>query len=644
MPNMIPKENRNTIPQIIQGNYKKWGHQTAMCMKKFGIWQRYSWKDYYENVKYFSLGLVNLGLEPGDVVCIIGDNEPEWFWGEFATQAAGGIATGIFVDSIPSAVKYIAAHSDAQFAVVNDQEQTDKFLEIKDELPLLKKVIYWDPKGLKNYDDPILISFTEVIKLGKRYDKEHPGLFEQNVDKVKEDDTAFIYYTSGTTGLPKGAALTHRALINTAQGFISRYPLGENDDLISNFPAAWVGDSFFATIPHLLTGARLNFPEEPETIAEDTREVGPNFVIYGPRQWEGLVSEIQVKMIDAHPLKRFTYNLFLPVGYRIADIKLQGKTPNLFWRALYGIAYWLLFRPLKDKLGLSKVRFAVTGSSVLSLDTFRLIHAIGIELRQNYGSTEAGLISSHGKGEIHFESVGRPALGTEVRITDESELLVRGDCMFNGYHKDPEKTATTLMGGWCHTGDAVNIDDAGHLIFMDRLEHMGELSSGIKYAPQYIEGRLRFSPYIKDAMVIGGRDKEFVSAIINIDFAMVGKWAERNSIPYTTFVDLSQKKEVADLVQKDLVRVNSYLPEPARVRKFVLMHKEFDPDEAELTRTRKLRRDFMEERYKELIDTLYKDRKEINVKAPVTYRDGRKGMVTTSIKVRTVSEGLTENG
>jgi long-chain acyl-CoA synthetase len=641
---MVSRKTGHTIPHIIQDNYEKWGHQTAMCMKKFGVWQRYDWKDYYQNVKYFSLGLISLGLEPGDVVCIIGDNEPEWFWGEFAAQAAGGIATGIFVDSIPSEVKYIAAHSDAKFAVVNDQEQTDKFLEIKDELPSLKRVIYWDPKGLKNYDDPMLIGFSEVIKLGKEYEKAHPGLFEQNIEKVKEDDVAFIYYTSGTTGLPKGAILSHRALITTAREFIRRYPLNKNDDLISNFPAAWVGDSFFATIPHLLTGARLNFPEEPETIAEDTREVGPNFVIYGPRQWEGLVSEIQVKMIDAHPLKRFTYNLFLPVGYRIADAKLQGKTPNLFWRALHGIAYWLLFRPLKDRLGLSKVRFAVTGSSVLSLDTFRLIHAIGVELRQNYGSTEAGLISSHSEGEIHFESVGRPALGTEVRITDEGELLVRGDCMFSGYHKDPEKTATALIDGWCHTGDAVNIDKEGHLIFMDRLEHMGELRSGIKYAPQYIEGRLRFSPYIKDAMVIGGRDKEFVSAIINIDFAMVGKWAERHSIPYTTFVDLSQKKEVADLVQKDLVRVNSYLPEPARVRKFVLMHKEFDPDEAELTRTRKLRRDFMEERYKELIDTLYKDGKEITLKAPVTYRDGRKGMVTTSIKVRTVSEGLTENG
>jgi len=633
---MMPMDSQDTIPKLILRNYEKWSQRSAMCMKNFGVWQRYSWREYYERVKYFSLGLISLGLEPGDVVCIIGDNEPEWFWGEFATQAAGGIVTGIFVDCIPSEVKYIAEHSGAKFAIVNDQEQTDKFLEIKDELPLLKKVIYWDPKGLRNYDDPILTSFTEVIELGREYEQTHPGLFEQDVAKGKGSNTAFIYYTSGTTGLPKGAVLSHQALINTARAFVDRYPLNETDDLISNFPAAWVGDSFFATIPHLLSGARLNFPEEPETVAEDTREVGPNFVIYGPRQWESLVSEIQVKMFDANPLKRFVYNLFLPVGYKISDMNFQGKKPNLFWRALYGIAYLLLFRALKDQLGLSKVRFAVTGSSVLSLDTFRLIHAIGIELRQNYGSTEAGLISSHGKGEIKFESVGRPALGTEVRITDEGELLVRNNSLFNGYHKDSAKATETLVNGWCHTGDAVNIDESGHLLFIDRLEHMGQLRSGIKYAPQYVEGRLRFSPYIKDAMVIGGKDKDFVSAILNIDFAMVGKWAERNRIPYTTFVDLSQKEEVANLVQKDLVRVNGYLSEPARVRRFVLLHKEFDADEAELTRTRKLRREFMEARYKDLIEAIYDEGKEINVKAPVTYRDGRKGVVTTSIKVRNI--------
>ena len=268
-----------------------------MCVKKRGIWHRYTWSEYYNNVRYFSLGLLKLGLQKGDVVCIIGDNEPEWFWGEFAVQAAGGIVTGAFVDSIPSELKYIVAHSSSKFAIVNDQEQSDKFLEICGELPDLKKIIYWDPKGLNNYEDPLLISFNSVIELGREYGKANPGAFEQNLLDMKPDDTAFIYYTSGTTGLPKGAIVTHRALVNTARGFAGIYPLDEKDDLISNFPAAWVGDSYFATIPHLLTGARLNFAEEPETIAEDTREVGPDFAIYGPRQWESIVSEIQPKRL-----------------------------------------------------------------------------------------------------------------------------------------------------------------------------------------------------------------------------------------------------------------------------------------------------------------------------------------------------------
>ncbi|MFA5399377.1 MAG: AMP-binding protein [Dehalococcoidia bacterium] len=622
-----------TIPQLIEANHRRWSGQTAMCVKRRGIWQRYSWTEYYNRVKYFSLGLVSLGLKKGDVVCIIGDNEPEWFWGEFAVQAAGGVATGAFVDSIPSELKYIANHSGARFALVNDQEQTDKFLEMCDELPALQKIIYWDPKGLGNYDDPRLLSFDAVMKMGAAYEEAASGLFEQNVSEGRPDDTAFIYYTSGTTGLPKGAVLTHRALVNTARGFVSVYPLDGNDDLVSNFPAAWVGDSYFATIPHLLTGARLNFAEEPDTIAEDTREVGPDFAIYGPRQWESLVSEIQVKITDAHPLKRFFYHLLMPVGYKMAEFKFDDAKPGLFWSTLYRLAHLMLLRPLKDRLGLSNVRFAVTGSSVLSLDTFKLIHALGIELRQTYASTEAGFISSHTRGDIDFQSVGRPALGVEVRVSGEGELLVRSDCTFTSYLGEPEKTSLIKKDGWVHTGDAVNISDKGHLIFLDRLEHMGSLVSGARYAPQYIEGRLRFSPYIKDAMVIGGKDKSFVATMINIDFAMVGKWAERNGITYTTFVDLSQKQEVADLVRKDLLRVNSYLPELSRVRRYMLLHKEFDPDESELTRTRKLRREFMEMRYKPVIDAIYGGEESLKVDASVTYRDGRKGNVSTLIRI-----------
>jgi long-chain acyl-CoA synthetase len=326
----------------------------------------------------------------------------------------------------------------------------------------------------------------------------------------------------------------------------------------------------------------------------------------------------------------------MPVGYKVAEMKLAGQRPGLYWRALNGVAMALLFRPLKDYLGLSRVKLAVTGSSVLSLDTFKMIHALGIELRQNYASTEAGFISSHGEGETSFESVGRPAVGTDVRLTDEGELLIKSDCMFSGYFKDEAKTAEGFTGEWFRTGDAVHINERGHIIFLDRLKDMGELRSGTKFAPQYIEGRLRFSPYIRDAMVLGDKEKDFVSAIINIDFAMASKWAQRHHLNYTTFVDLSQKAEIAELVKKDLLRVNSYLPETSRVKKFVLLHKEFDADEAELTRTRKLRRGFMNERYRDLIDAIYTADREIKVEAPVTYRDGRQGIVTTVIKVRSV--------
>ncbi|WP_275477472.1 AMP-binding protein [Dehalogenimonas alkenigignens] len=626
-----------TIPGLIKRNAEQWPDKAAMCYKNLGVWHRYTWSDYFNKVKHFSLGLIKLGLKPGDIVAIIGDNEPEWFWGEFAVQAAGAIPTGIFVDAVPDEVKFVVNHSGARFALANDQEQADKFLEIRDAAPQLKKVIYWDPKGLKNYDDPLLTGFREVVEMGMEFEKEHPGLFEENLGKIKPADTAFIYYTSGTTGTQKAAILTHKALIATASGFVTRYPLDQKSDLISNFPAAWVGDSFFATVPHILSGARLNFPEEPETIASDTREIGPHFAIYGPRQWEGIVSDIQVKMMDAHPFKRLAYKALLPVGYRMAEARLSGVEPSAFWKALGKASDGVMFRPLKDRLGLSRVRWAVTGSSVLALDTFKLIHAIGIELRQNYASTEAGFISSHGQGDIAFESVGRPALNTEVRLTGEGELYVRSDCMFSGYYKDEAKTKESFApGGWFRTGDAVNINEAGHIVFLDRLKDMGELRSGVKFAPQYIEGRLRFSPYIKDAMVLGDKEKDFAAAIINIDFAMVSKWAQNHHLNFTTYVDLSQRKEIADLVNKDIARVNSFLPEHSRVRKFVILHKEFDPDEAELTRTRKLRRGAMYQRYADLIEAMYAENKEVKVEAPVTYRDGRKGVVTTSIKVRSL--------
>ena len=633
---------RDTLPKLISYNCKTGPFRTAMCIKRFGIWQRYTWEDYYRMVKFLSLGMIGLGLKTGDVVCIIGDNKPQWLWAEFAVQAAGAIATGMFVDSIPAEVRYIANHSKARFAVVNDQEQTDKFLEIKDDLPDLEKIIYWNPKGMKDYDDPLLIYFDEVLRKGKEYEEASPGFFENRIRKCNGRDPAFIYYTPGTTGLPKGAILSHHALINTTLSFLGRYQIDENDDLVSNFPAAWIGDGFFATLPHLITGARLNFPEEPETIAVDTREIGPTLIANGPRQWENLVREIRERMSHAGPLQRLAWRRFLPIGYRIADARFRGDAVGRMMRLKHRIANTILFRPLQDRLGLSRVKFAVTGGAVLSLDIFRMIHAIGIDLRQNYATTEAGFVSCHHEGEIRPESVGRPVVGTEVRVSDEGELLVRSDGLFRGYYRDDERSAKVLAGGWCRTGDAVSIDDDGHLIFMDHFEHMGTLSTGARYSPQYVEGRLRFSSHIQNAIVIGGRDRPFVSAILNIDAGAIRRWAERNRLPHSGVLDLAQRKEVAGLVENDLAAVNDYLPEAVRIKKFVLLHKEFDPDEAELTRTRKLRRAFIEERYRELISAIYRGAGEVETGTPVTYRDGRSDGETINIKIWAVSGEVTD--
>lgn len=606
-----------------------------MRKKNLGICNEYTWKHSYENVKHFSLGLISIGLKEGEKVLIIGDNEPEVSWAQLAVGAALGTVTECFSDSIPSEVQYIATQSNSSYAVVNDQEQIDKFLQIKDELPSLKKIIYWDPKGLQNYDDPLLLSFKEVLKCGKEYAQSHPSLFEENVAKGDSEDIAFIYYTSGTSGLPKGAMISHRALINSSSYFLSLAPCSEKDEYFSLFPVGSIGYSLFGIVPHLLNGPKLNFPEEPETVQEDIREIGPQTLIYGPRQWESLTSTVRVKINDTSPIRRLLYNLFLPLCYRRADLAYRKTRPSPLWRFLTVLGEAIVFRPLKDRMGLSKSKIAITGSAAMGSDTFRFWSAMGIRLRQVYASTEAGFISAHDEDNIRFETVGQPLVQT--RLSDEGEVLVTGDCLFSGYYNNPARTADVLIDGWFHTGDAAYINDEGHIIFLDRLADMKELASGAKYAPQHIESRLRFSPFIKDAVVIGGSDKEYVSAILNIDFENVGKWAENHRIPYTTFVDLSQKEETAELARKDVERVNRDLPNQSRIRKYVLLHKEFDADESELTRTRKVRRTFFEERYSNLLEAIYcEGTEEVPVEAGVTYRDGRKGMVKTALRIRSV--------
>lgn len=631
------RQTGDTLPKLFLQNYKKYGrNKLAMRKKKLGIWQRYTWQDCYDKVKYFSLGLISLGLGPGDKVAVLGDNDPEWYWTEIAAQAAGGVALGIFTDAIPSEVKYIADHSDSKFIVARDQEQVDKILQIKGDLPLLKKLIFWDPLGLNHYDDPLMMKFDAVLEKGRQYEVQHPGLFEQNIEKTRPEDTAVLCYTSGTTGLPKGVMMTHNNFISSIRSWFQVSPHLETDDYVSYMSPAWVPEQSQGITGWLVCGNIVNFPEEPETSQEDTREIGPQVILYGPRLWESLASTIQAKIMDTSWSKRLVYNLCLPVGYRVAALTSNKQKPNLLWRGLFRLCDLVVFRPLKDKIGLVRARDCFTAGSYLSPDALMYFRAIGCNLKQLFAATEVAMVTSHLDGDVRSETVGPPLPGVQIKITEEGEILIKSPGVVPGYYKNPEATRKAINDGWFHTGDAGYLDKAGHLIYWDRVSELLELAGGQKFAPQYIEGRLKFSPYIKDVMAIGGKERPYVAVIIIIDYENVGRWAERNHVSYTTFTDLSQKNEVLALVRKDVLRINGTLPPAATIRKFANLHKEFDPDEAELTRTRKLRRSVMEQRYGDLLKAVYSNTNEFTAEATITYRDGRKGKVATSIKIQTI--------
>jgi long-chain acyl-CoA synthetase len=623
----------DTIPKLFVEQYRKFGDdKTAVSQKDLGIWQSYTWKHQYEVVKYFSLGIISLGLKPGDTVSIVGDSDRHWYWTRWAVLAAGGIVAGMYADSIPSELKYVAEDSDSKFVVADDQEQVDKMLEIKDELPLLEKVIYWDPKGLRNYDDPILISYARVMEIGREYEREHPDAFTDNIAVVKPDDTAYLVYTSGTSAAPKGAILSHRCIMAGCAGYLRAEPAYENDRFFAPPTPAWIAGPLWSLMA-LMSGAVMFYPEEPDTLQEDTREIAPEMVLYGARFWESIASTVLAKMTDASKLKRLMYFLFQPVGYKVAYLRMDNITPGLFWKSLYRVADWLVFRPLRDKFGLIRTRVGITAGAMTSPDTFVFFNAIGIRLKQSYGLTEVIPITHHRDGEIRFESVGPPVMGSEVRISDEGEILVRAPNVFGGYHKLPEKSAEIIENGWLRTGDAGHIAEDGHIIYLDRVAELRELAGGDKYAPQFIESRMRFSPYIKDVITLGGKNRDFVGALINIDPESCSRWAEANKVIYTTFADLSQKDEILELVKKDVKRVNRDLPDYSKIRKFANLYKELDPDEAELTRTKKLRRGFLEERYHDLIEAVYRDAPEYIAETTITYRDGRQATMKTAVKI-----------
>ncbi len=625
----------DTFPKLLVRNAETLGdRKVAMREKEFGIWQEFSWKEYHDHVKYFSLGMVSLGLQAGDKVAIIGDNRPEWVWGEVAAQAVGAVPLGLYQDSTLKEVSYIIDHSDASFVLAEDQEQVDKILDMKEQLPKVRYIIYSDPRGMRGYKQPFLLDFKEVENFGRELEQRDPGLFAKNVAAAKYEDLAFICYTSGTTGFPKGAMLSFRNFLSMAANLMEVDNKFEKDEFVSFLPLAWIGEQMMCLSSALLTGFTVNFPEKPETVQENIREIGPSIMFSPPRIWENMTSTVQVKVMDASALKRWMYNWALPVGYAYSDAVFRKEAIPPLLRLKQKLAYALVFRALKDRLGLLRIRSASTGGAALGPDVFKFFNAMGVNLKQIYGQTEiSGISCIHREGDINFDSVGKPIPETEIRLTDAGEILSRSPSVFLGYYKNPEETEKTLSGGWLHSGDAGYFTADGQLIVIDRVKDVMHLNDGTRFSPQFIENKLKFSPYIKECVCLGNQ-RDFIASMICIDYPNVGKWAESRRLSYTTYTDLAAKPEVLELLAKEVEKVNVTLPETTRVKKFVPLYKELDADDDELTRTRKVRRAFVGDRYKHVIEGIYAGEGAIPIDAIIKYQDGKTSRIRTTLTVR----------
>lgn len=631
-----PPADENTLSRMFLKRVRELGDQTAMRKKRYGIWLEYSWNDVYEHVTNFAMGLLKLDLKRGETVAIIGENDPEMYWTQIAAHACGAMTCCVFSDATPTDIQYVVDNTGATFIVAHDQEQVDKCLEIKDQIPGVRRVIYWEHKGMWSYSDDWLATFEAIEEIGHAYKAEHPQHFEKLAGQTQPQDTIILSMTSGTTSLPKFAMVTHWQLIYGNYMNYNYVTVDEKDNWLSFSPMAWLTEQAFGFAPHLARGMQINFPEGPATVQTDMREIAPVGLLFPSRVWENLASSVRFRINDSTRLNRWLYELFMPIASQVIDLEDRQEAVPFNLRLMRLLGEWAVFQPLRDKLGLTRARNVLTAGAMLSPDVLRFFRAMGVELRQLYASTETfGTI--HLPGDVKLETVGVIVPGVEIKIADDQEILVRTEARFAGYFQAPDKTAEVIdEEGWYHTGDAGYMRDDGHLVYLERVKDLIELANGHRFSPQYIEGRLKFSPFIQDIMTIGGSDMDYVTAIIIIDFENVARWAEKNGLSFTTFVDLSQKKEVYDLIRQDIEHVNASLPEPSRLKKFVILHKAFDADEGELTRTRKLRRRTLMQKYGDILEAMYGNRENVKVRAEVKYRDGRSGVVETALNVASV--------
>jgi len=626
-----------TLPRLLLRNAREFGDRPAIREKDRGIWQTWTWRQYHDQVRDFALGLAALGFRREDRLSVIGDNRPRLYAAQLAVQCLGGVSVAVYQDSIAKELAYVWNHAEVSVIVAEDQEQVDKILALRQELPALHLVIYDDPRGMTAYRHDWLKSYQDVQEAGRKFGAEHPGYLEAEIDKGQADDVAIVIFTSGTTGHPKGAMITHANAIGVAEIFCREERVGPEDTSLAYLPMAWAGDAVYTLFASLVSGFCTNCPESPETVQRDLRELGPTTVLAPPRIWENMLTAIQVRAADATPLKRHTFNYFRSAAERAEILRSDGKPVPPGLRLATALGEFFVYGPVRDQLGLRQAKWALTGGAPLGPDTFRFFRSIGVNLKQVYGSTEtSGLVSLQPDAEANPTSAGRPVPGVEVKIADRGEVLVRGCSVFKGYLKNEEATREVIdPDGWFHTGDAGFVDPRGHLVIIDRAKDVGALADGTPFAPQFIENKLKFSPFIREAVAFGN-ERPFVAAMIAIDLSTVGNWAERRGLAYTSYNDLSQKAEVRELIADEIRKCNETLPEATKIRRFLLLTKDLEADDAEMTRTRKVRRKFVAEKYAAVIDAFYSGGHEVELATTITYEDGRQASIQSRARIEEV--------
>jgi len=596
---------KDTLPAILRSQMVHYGDRVALRKKDFGIWHEISWNDYYRHVKYFSLGLTNLGLKRGDRVAILSEGRPEWLYADLATQSAGAIRVGVYPTNPAPQVFYVVDHSGATFFVAGDQEQTDKILDVKKDLPDLKKIIVIDMKGMWNYKDPLLISFEAVIALGETLDRKAPKLFGKMVDETREEDTALIVYTSGTTGPPKGAMMSHANVLKMVDSLGKANDIYESDSLVSYLPLNHVAESLMSIFIPLKYGCTVNFAESVDTIQENLYEISPTIFLGVPRIWEKLLSSQYIKMQNATPLKKWIWKLTMPVGGKVIENRFRKKPVPLRLRILYMLSYLVMFRTIKDRMGLMKARNCYCGGAPVSAEVLKFFHSLGVKVREVYGMTEtAGITTIQQGDDFKFGTVGKPVDGMEIKISEKGEIVMRGVGVFQGYYRDSEATSEALKDGWLLSGDVGHVDEDGHLVITDRMKDILITAGGKNLSPSEIENGLKFSPYINEAIVIGDKRK-YLTALIQIEYDTVADWAQRNKIPFTTFKSLASNRDVRDLIAGEIRNANEGLAQVETIKKFSLLEKELDHDDGEITATKKVKRKIIADIYKEQIEAMY---------------------------------------